>query len=124
MRALLEGRLSSPSLLREMKRSTPGSLNGGFALDGGGAGTYRLGRSTTPGPKACGLWGDTLAFPGYRTIAVSNGNGRRGAATYISAEGLAPPGALAGFHGKRLLACRTGSGRIGSRDARARTRRP
>ena len=124
MRALLGGRLVSPSLLREMKRPTPGSLNGKFALEGGGVGTYGLGLIHYTWSKACGVWGHTGAFPGYRTIAVSNGNGRRGAAMYISAEGLAPPGALAGLQAERLLACRMRFGRIGIRDAPTRTRRP
>jgi D-alanyl-D-alanine carboxypeptidase len=122
MRALLRGRLVSPSLLREMKRPTPGSLNGDFALEGGGVGTYGLGLIHYTWSKACGVWGHTGAFPGYRTIAVSDRNGRRGAAMYISAEGLAPPGALAGLQAERLLGCRMRFGRIGSRNAPPRRR--
>jgi D-alanyl-D-alanine carboxypeptidase len=114
MRALLRGRLVSRSLLREMKRPTPGSLDGPYALEGGGVGTYGLGLIHYTWSKACGVWGHTGAFPGYRTIAVSNGNGRRGAAMYITSEGLAPPGAVAGLEAERLLACRMRFARIGS----------
>jgi D-alanyl-D-alanine carboxypeptidase len=124
MRALLRGRLVSPSLLREMKRPTPGSLNGDFALEGGGVGTYGLGLIHYTWSKACGVWGHTGAYPGYRTIAVSNGNGRRGAAMYITSDDLAPPGALAGLQAERLLACRMRFGRIGGRDAPGRRGRP
>jgi D-alanyl-D-alanine carboxypeptidase len=113
MRALLRGRLVSRSLLGEMKRPTPGSLNGAYALEGGGVGTYGLGLIHYTWSKACGVWGHTGAFPGYRTIAVSNRNGRRGAAMYITSEGLAPPGAVAGLEAERLLACRMRFGRIG-----------
>jgi D-alanyl-D-alanine carboxypeptidase len=114
MRALLRGRLVSRSLLREMKLPTPGSLDGAFALEGGGVGTYGLGLIHYTWSKACGVWGHTGAFPGYRTIAVSNRNGRRGAAMYITSEGLAPPGAIAGLEAERLLGCRMRFGRIGS----------
>jgi D-alanyl-D-alanine carboxypeptidase len=114
MRALLRGRLVSRSLLGEMKRPAPGSLDGPYALEGGGVGTYGLGLIHYTWSKACGLWGHTGAFPGYRTIAVSNRNGRRGAAMYITSEGLAPPGAVAGLEAERLLACRMRFGRIGS----------
>jgi D-alanyl-D-alanine carboxypeptidase len=114
MRALLRGRLVSPSLLGEMKRPTPGSLDGAYSLEGGGVGTYGLGLIHYTWSKACGVWGHTGAFPGYRTIAVSNRNGRRGAAMYITSEGLAPPGAVAGLEAERLLACRMRFGRIGS----------
>jgi D-alanyl-D-alanine carboxypeptidase len=122
MRALLRGRLVSRSLLREMKRPTPGSLDGAYALEGGGVGTYGLGLIHYTWSKACGVWGHTGAFPGYRTIAVSNRNGRRGAAMYITSEGLAPPGALAGLEAERLLACRMRFGRIGSGRARRKAR--
>ena len=114
MRALLRGRLVSRSLLGEMKRPTPGSLDGAFALEGGGVGTYGLGLIHYTWSKACGVWGHTGAFPGYRSLAVSNRNGRRGAAMYITSEGLAPPGAIAGLEAERLLACRMRFGRIGS----------
>jgi D-alanyl-D-alanine carboxypeptidase len=114
MRALLRGRLVSRSLLGEMKRASPGSLDGAYALEGGGVGTYGLGLIHYTWSKACGVWGHTGAFPGYRTIAVSNSNGRRGAAMYITSEGLAPPGAVAGLEAERLLACRMRFGRIGS----------
>lgn len=120
MRALLRGRLVSRPLLREMKRPSPGSLNGPYALEGGGVGTYGLGLIHYTWSKACGVWGHTGAFPGYRTLAVSSRNGRRGAAMYISAEGLAPPGAIAGLEAERLLSCRMRFGRIGSSDAPAR----
>lgn len=114
MRALLRGRLVSRSLLDEMKRATPGSLDGAFALENGGVGTYGLGLIHYTWSKACGVWGHTGAFPGYRTLAVSNRNGRRGAAMYITSEGLAPPGAIAGLEAERLLACRMRLGRFGS----------
>lgn len=114
MRALLRGRLVSRSFLGEMKRPTPGSLDGAFALEGGGVGTYGLGLIHYTWSKACGVWGHTGAFPGYRTLAVSNRNGRRGAAMYITSEGLAPPGAIAGLEAERLVACRMRFGRIGS----------
>jgi hypothetical protein len=89
-----------------MKRPTPGSLDGAFALEGGGVGTYGLGLIHYTWSKACGVWGHTGAFPGYRTLAVSTRNGRRGAAMYFTSEGLAPPGAIAGLEAERLLACR------------------
>jgi D-alanyl-D-alanine carboxypeptidase len=114
MRALLRGRLVSRSLLAETKRPTPGSLDGPNALEGGGVGTYGLGLIHYTWSKACGVWGHTGAFPGYRSIAVSNRNGRRGAAMYITSEALAPPGAIAGLEAERLLACRMRFGRIGS----------
>jgi D-alanyl-D-alanine carboxypeptidase len=114
MRALLRGRLVSRSLFGEMKRPTPGSLDGAFALEGGGVGTYGLGLIHYTWSKACGVWGHTGAFPGYRTLAVSNRNGRRGAAIYITSEGLAPPGAIAALEAERLLACRMRLGRFGS----------
>ena len=120
MRALLRGRLVSRPLLREMKRPTPGSLDGDFALEGGGVGTYGLGLIHYTWSKACGVWGHTGAYPGYRTIAVSNRNGRRGAAMYITADDLAPPGAIAGLEAERLVSCRMRFGRIGNRDAPAR----
>lgn len=124
MRALLGGRLVSPSLLREMKRPTPGSLNGDFALEGGGVGTYGLGLIHFTWSKACGVWGHSGAFPGYTTLAVSNGTGRRGAAMYFTAGALAPPGVIAALGAQRLLGCRMRFGRIGSRDAPARRGRP
>jgi D-alanyl-D-alanine carboxypeptidase len=114
MRALLRGRLVSRSLLGEMKRPTPGSLDGPYAVLGGGVGTYGLGLIHYTWSKACGVWGHTGDFPGYHSLAVSSGNGRRGAAMYVTSDGLAPPGALAALQAERLLACRMRFGRIGS----------
>jgi D-alanyl-D-alanine carboxypeptidase len=112
MRALLRGRLVSRSLLREMKRPTPGSLEG----IGGGqdAGTYGLGLQHFTWSSGCGAWGHTGAFPGYNTVAMASTNGRRGAAMYVTSEGLAPPAALAALKAQRLLACRMRFARIGS----------
>jgi D-alanyl-D-alanine carboxypeptidase len=112
MRGLLRGRLVSRSLLREMKRPTPGSL---AALgQGAEAGTYGLGLQHFTWSSACGVWGHTGAFPGYNTVAIASGKGRRGAAMYVTSEGLAPPAALAALKAQRLLACRMRFARIGS----------
>lgn len=112
MRALLRGRLVSRSLLREMKRPTPGSLEG---LGGGqDAGTYGLGLQHFNWSSACGVWGHTGAFPGYNTVAMASGKGRRGAAMYVTSEGLATAAALAGLEAQRLLACRMRFARVGS----------
>lgn len=103
MRALLGGRLVSRSLLREMKRPTPGSL---AALQGQDASTYGLGLQHFTWSSGCEVWGHTGAFPGYHTVAMASGNGRRGAAMYVTSEGLAPPAASAALETQRLLACR------------------
>jgi D-alanyl-D-alanine carboxypeptidase len=111
MRALLRGRLVPRSLLGEMKRRTPGSL---AALEGGGTATYGLGLFHYTWSSACGVWGHSGDFPGYHTMAVASGRGRRGAAMYVTADALAPPGVLATLRAERLLACRMRFGHIGS----------
>jgi D-alanyl-D-alanine carboxypeptidase len=111
MRALLAGRLLPPALLREMKLPTPGSLNGPTALEGGGIGTYGLGLIHYTWSHACGVWGHSGDFPGYHTLVLSSGDGKRGAAMYVNSDALAPPGALATLEAERLLACRMRFGR-------------
>jgi len=51
---------------------------------------------------------------GYHSLAVANGNGRRGAAMYVNAQALDPPGAIADLEAERLVACRMRFGRIGA----------
>lgn len=60
MRALLGGRLVSRSLLREMKRPTPGSL---AALQGQDASTYGLGLQHFTWSSGCGVWGPHGRLP-------------------------------------------------------------
>src|SRR5215203_6148824 len=111
MRALLAGRLLPPAVLREMKLPTPGSLNGTTALEGGGIGSYGLGLVHYTWSHACGVWGHSGDFPGYHTLVLSSGDGKRGAAMYVNSDALAPPGALATLEAERLLACRMRFGR-------------
>jgi D-alanyl-D-alanine carboxypeptidase len=114
MRALLAGRLLPPTLMREMKRPTPDSLNGPSPFEGGGVGSYGLGLVHYTWSHACGVWGHSGDFPGYHTLALSSANGHRGAAIYVNSDALAPPGALATLQAERLLACRMRFGRVGS----------
>ena len=114
MRALLAGRLLPPTVMREMKHPTPGSLSGPSPLEGGGIGSYGLGLVHYTWSHACGVWGHSGDFPGYHTLALSSANGHRGAAIYVNSDALAPPGALATLQAERLLGCRMRFGRIGS----------
>jgi D-alanyl-D-alanine carboxypeptidase len=114
MRALLGGRLLAPRLMGQMKRATPGSLTGPSAFEGGGVGSYGLGLVHFTWSAACGVWGHLGDFPGFHTMALSTGDGTRGAAIYVNADSLAAPGALATLQAERLLACRMRFGRIGS----------
>lgn len=92
-RALLGGRLVTPSLLHQMEAAAPGSLAG---LKGVGVGgTYGLGLIHFTWAYACGVWGHTGDFPGYHTLAASTGDGRRSAAMYITSDALPTAGALA-----------------------------
>jgi len=111
MRALVAGRLLPPALMREMKRPTPGSLAGPTAFEGGGIGSYGLGLVHYTWSHACGVWGHSGDFPGYHTLVLSSGDGKRGAAMYVNSDALAPPGALATLEAERLLACRMRFGR-------------
>jgi D-alanyl-D-alanine carboxypeptidase len=112
-RALMSGRVLPPELLREMKRATPGSLNGPHAFDGGGKGAYGLGLIHYTWSFGCGAWGHLGDFPGYHTMAIVSGNGERAAAMYVNSDELAAPGAIATLQAERLLACRMRFGRGG-----------
>jgi D-alanyl-D-alanine carboxypeptidase len=122
IRALLRGCLVSRALLREMKRPTPGSLYGAYALEGGGVATYGLGPVHYTWSKGCGSVGPRGRHLRLPSLAVSSSNGRRGAAMYMTSVALADPGELALLQVERLLACRMRFGRIGS--GRARRGRP
>ena len=111
MRALQAGQLLPAPLLTEMRRPTPYSLDGPTAL---GFGPYGLGLFHFTWSKACGMWGHGGDIPGFHTFAGSTANGRRGAAMYVTADGLSAPGAIANLKAERLLACRARFGRIGS----------
>jgi D-alanyl-D-alanine carboxypeptidase len=111
MRALVGGRLLPTSLMRQMRHGAPGSLNGPTPLSGGGVGSYGLGLVHYTWSHACGVWGHTGDIPGYRTLALSTGDGKRGAAIYVNSDALAPPGALADLQAERLLGCRMRFGR-------------
>ena len=112
-RALMSGRVVSPKLLREMKRATPGSLNGPHAFEGGGTGAYGLGLVHYTWSFGCGAWGHTGDFPGFHSLALVSGNGKRAAAMYVNSDALAAPGAIATLQAERLLACRMRFGRVG-----------
>jgi len=112
LRALMSGRVLPPSLLREMKRATLSSLNGPHPFYGGGTGTYGLGLVHYTWSSACGVWGHTGDFPGYHTLAIVSGDGKRAAAIYVNSDELAAPGALATLQAQRLLACRMRFGRV------------
>ena len=117
MRALLGGRLVSPGLLREMKVPTPGALNGTppfVPLEGGNVATYGLGLEHYTWSHSCGVYGHSGSFPGYHTFVFASANGRRGAAMYLSADALEPPGVIASLEAQRLVACRMRFGHIGS----------
>ncbi len=60
------------------------------------------------------MWGHGGDIPGFHTFVGSTANGRRGAAMYVTADGLSAPGAIANLKAERLLACRARFGRIGS----------
>ena len=111
-RALMSGRVLPPKLLREMKRATPSSLNGPHPFYGGGVGAYGLGLVHYTWSSACGVWGHTGDFPGYHTLALVSGDGKRAAAIYVNSDELAAPGALATLQAQRLLACRMRFGRV------------
>jgi D-alanyl-D-alanine carboxypeptidase len=111
-RALMSGRVLPPRLLREMKRATPGSQNGPHPFYGGGTGAYGLGLVHYTWSSACGVWGHTGDFPGYHTLALVSGDGKRAAAIYVNSDELAAPGALATLKAQRLLACRMRFARV------------
>jgi D-alanyl-D-alanine carboxypeptidase len=113
-RALLGGRLLPSGLLSQMKAATPGSLRGAPPYYPLGSGTYGLGLIHYTWSRACGTWGHTGDFQGYHSIGVATGNGRRGAAMYVNAQALDPPGAIADLEAERLVACRMRFGRIGA----------
>jgi D-alanyl-D-alanine carboxypeptidase len=116
MRALVGGRLLPPRLTREMRIPTAGSLHGkppSQPLEGGGVATYGLGLEHFTWSHACGLYGHSGDFPGFHSLAVSTPNGRRGAAFYVNADALEPPGAIASVEAQRLVACRARFGHIG-----------
>jgi D-alanyl-D-alanine carboxypeptidase len=106
-RALMSGRVIPPKLLREMKRATPGSLNGPHALLGGGTGAYGLGLVHYTWSFGCGAWGHLGDFPGFHTMAIVSGDGQRAAAMYINSDEFSLPRLTARFQAERLLACRT-----------------
>lgn len=112
-RALMSGRVLPPELLREMKRATRGSLNGPHALEGGNVAVYGLGLMHYTWSFGCGAWGHLGDFPGYHTMAIVSGDGKRAAAMYVNSDELAAPGALATLQAERLLACRMRFGRVG-----------
>jgi D-alanyl-D-alanine carboxypeptidase len=116
MRALVGGRLLPPRLTREMRIPTAGSLHGtppSQPLEGGGVATYGLGLEHFTWSHACGVYGHSGDFPGFHALAVSTPNGRRGAAFYVNADALEPPGVIASLEAQRLVACRARFGHIG-----------
>jgi D-alanyl-D-alanine carboxypeptidase len=114
MRALLRGRLTTQSLLRQMKQPTPDSLTGSPYSLGPGLGSYGFGLIHYTWAAACGAWGHTGDFPGYVTVAMASPNGRRGAAVNVTSDTITTAGQLAGIVVERRLACRMRFGRIGS----------
>ena len=114
MRALQGGRLTTQSLLRQMREPTPGSLTGSPSSLGPQFGSYGLGLIHYTWAAACGAWGHTGDFPGYLTVAMASANGRRGAAVNITSDTITSAGQLGLILVERRLACRMRFGRIGS----------
>jgi D-alanyl-D-alanine carboxypeptidase len=110
MRALMGGRLVKPTLLRQMKAATAGSLAGLARL--GILGTYGYGLIHYTWAGGCGVWGHRGDFAGYHTLAVAS-NGRRGAAMYETTQGQSTLLALATAKAERLISCRLRFGHIG-----------
>jgi D-alanyl-D-alanine carboxypeptidase len=109
MQGLLGARLTTQSLLRQMKTATPGSLNPATVQFG----SYGFGLFHYTWATACGVYGNTGDFPGYSTVAMATDEGSRGAALSITSDTLTSAGQLAYIDAERLLACRMRFGRIG-----------
>lgn len=112
MRGLMGGRLTTLSLLRQMKTPTPGSLSGSPYKLGPQFGSYGYGLIHYTWAAACGVWGNTGDFNGYNTVAMASENGRRGAALSLTSDTLTSAGQLASIDVERLLACRMRFARI------------